>query len=191
METDSPPVDPRAVCTLPPRGLAQRIEWVRREILPHAVASRRGADSVTWEFDDGPEIASKLDAWVALERECCSSIDFEHGSDPGRRWLRIRGVDPDAAIFALGAGASPPSIAMRAWRAAGIGAGASLLLCCALPAGIAASFGAGAAAAVAWLDRPWIVAVLAVAVGLAAFRRRPSDAQGAEAGAPSSTKSTR
>lgn len=94
-------LDPAEVCTLPTAGLGERLAWVKSEILPHAVASERGERSIAWELTAAPGLAEKLDRLVALERECCSGIVFEHrpGTTAGRLRLEVRGIDPDAAVF--------------------------------------------------------------------------------------------
>jgi hypothetical protein len=71
-----PPETPS--CTLPPDALRERLDWIRSEILPHAVASERLADGVAWELDDVPDLAAKLDRLVELERECCSGMVLRH-----------------------------------------------------------------------------------------------------------------
>ena len=94
-------LDPAGVCTLPKDGLAERLAWIREEILPHACRSERLEAGFAWELDAAPGLAEKLDRLIALERECCSSIVFERtdSSVPGRLRLEVRGIDPDAAVF--------------------------------------------------------------------------------------------
>ena len=94
-------LDPAEVCTLPKDGLAERLAWIREEILPHACRSERLESGFAWELDAAPGLAEKVDRLIALERECCSSIVFERtdASLPGRLRLEVRGVDPDAAVF--------------------------------------------------------------------------------------------
>jgi hypothetical protein len=171
--------DPLAVCTLPPDGLQDRVEWIRTEILSRATGSERGADRVSWELSDEPGLAAKLDRLVALESECCSGIVFEHGPSrtPGQRRLEVRGVDTSAAIFGAlleGAGepgdaSEPRRIGMRFAKAAGLGAAMSLFVCCVLPIGAAALLGAAAAAPFASLDEPSVIAGAGVLFGGAAF----------------------
>ncbi len=95
-------VDPVDVCTLSGSGWSERVEWVRREIVPHAVGSERLADGLALELRDEPGLAAKLDAWSALERDCCAALSFERRESaiPGRLRFEIHGVDPDAATFA-------------------------------------------------------------------------------------------
>jgi hypothetical protein len=94
-------LDPNAVCTLPADGLSERLAWIRSEILPHAVASERRPNGIVFELEDVPGLADKLDRLVALERDCCSGIDFRHWTSAtvGRRRLEVLGIDPGAAAF--------------------------------------------------------------------------------------------
>ena len=185
-------LDPLAVCTLPPEGLQERLAWIRSEILPHAIASERGADSVAWELEDAPGLAGKLDGLVAAERECCSGILFTHaaGATPGRRRLEVSGVDPDAAVFgALQNQGATPSLGGRVAKAAGIGTALSLLFCCVLPVAVAGLLGAAVAAPFASLDQPWVIGAGFVLFAAATFgwqsRRRASTQPATDVGAPS------
>lgn len=163
-----PGVDPEAICSLPPDDLQGRLAWIRAEILPHALGRERLEDGVAWELADAPGLAAKLDRLVALERACCGGVVFAHrpGRRAGRRRLEVRGVDPDARVFA-----APGA---RASRAGGLGALASLFVCCVLPAVIAAALGASLAAPLASLDHPTVIGATAVAfaAGALAWERR-------------------
>jgi hypothetical protein len=83
-------------CSLSPERLRERLAWIRDEILPHARRSERLDDGVAWELEDAPGLAEKLDRLVALERECCSGIEFRvgAGAEPGRRRLEVHGIAP-------------------------------------------------------------------------------------------------
>ena len=166
-------LDPNTVCTLSADGLEERLAWIRSEILPHAVASERRPDGIAWELEDAPGLAAKLDRLVALERECCSGIDFRHGTSltAGRRRLEVRGIDPRATAFdTLQADADETRwIGGRLAKAAGLGALLSLLVCCVLPIAAAALLGAAAAAPFASLDDPWKIAGAMLLFGGAAF----------------------
>jgi hypothetical protein len=96
------PKDPAAICSLSADGLAERIAWIRAEILPHARARERLADGVAFEVDAAPAVVAKLDRWIALERECCAAIAFARvpSAQPGCVRLEVRGIDPDAPAFA-------------------------------------------------------------------------------------------
>ncbi len=185
-------VDPLAVCTLPPDGREQRLAWIRSEILPHAVDGERIEDGLAWEFDDAPGLAARLDRLVALERECCSGIVFEHqpSQTAGRRRLEVRGIDPQAPIFAnlQLEPAAPGRVGPRLAKAAGMGTLVSFFVCCVLPIAAAAALGAAAAAPFASLDNPWIIAAVALLTGAARFawqnRRRAATAAKETAGGP-------
>lgn len=188
---DEARVDPLAVCNLPPEGLEERLAWIRSEILPHAVASERGADSVAWELEDAAGLVAKLETLVAAERECCSGIAFTHtaGATPGTRRLEVRGLDPESAIFgSLPVGATAPGLGGRVAKAAGIGTLVSLFVCCVLPIALGGLFGAAVAAPFASLDQPWVIGVAFVLFAAATFgwqsRRRASAQAVDEVGAP-------
>ncbi len=170
---DEDGLDPLAVCTLPADGLSERLAWIRSEILPHAVASEPGPDGIAWELEDTPGLVTKLDRLVALERECCSGIAFEHGASrtPGRIRFEVRGVDPRAPVFSAlqGAAEEPPRLRGKLARAAGLGTLLSLFVCCVLPIAAAAVLGAAAAAPFASLDQPWVMLGAALGFGGAAF----------------------
>lgn len=95
-------VDPADVCTLSRSGWSERVEWVRREVVPHAVGSERLTDGLALELRDVPGLAAKLDTWSALERDCCAGLSFERreSASSGRLRFEIHGVDPDAATWA-------------------------------------------------------------------------------------------
>lgn len=174
-------LDPLEICTLPADGLGERLAWVRAEILPHAIAIDRSEDGIAWKLEDVPGLAEKLDRLVALERECCVGVVFEHrmSSTPGRRVLEVRGIDPRAAVFAklqpdpVGSARKDPGESARKGgrlaKAAAFGAALSLILCCVFPIAAAALFGAAVATPFASLDDPWIIAGAALLFGAGAY----------------------
>ena len=85
-----------APCSLSDSGLASRLEWLRREILPHVTGSESLAEGVAFDLDSGAELRAKLERLVALEAECCPGLE-----------LRVR-VRPDGGhrLEATGAGAT-------------------------------------------------------------------------------------
>jgi len=173
MQDEIEKLDPGEICTLPADGLGERLAFVRAEILTHAVANERTADAIAWELRDAPGLAAKLDELVEKERECCSGIVFAHAPSAvaGRRRLTVQGVDPDAAVFrGLDVGqAQPPRSGARLAKSAGLGTAFALFVCCVLPIGAAAALGAAAAAPLASLDRPWVIGLVAILSGGAAF----------------------
>ena len=113
--TEEPKLDPLRVCTLPPSGLAERLDWIRAEILPHARRTEQLASGFAWELEEVPGLAEKVDLLIALERECCGGIVFERkdAGAPGLLRLEVRGVDPKAAVFRSLRGASAEEQAGR------------------------------------------------------------------------------
>lgn len=88
-------------CTLSDDGLGRRLDWIRREILPHAVEAARQPEGLALELEAAPGLAERIDRWIALERECCAGLVFERraSATPGRLRVEIRGIDPDASLF--------------------------------------------------------------------------------------------
>jgi hypothetical protein len=171
-DPQAPGSDPAEVCTLPADGLGERMAWIRREILPHAVGVVRLDRGLAFELAPAPGLAGRIDDLIGLERECCSSIAFERlpSATPGRLRLEVRGIDPDAAVFrSLGVPGSPaPERLSRLAKAASAGLLASLFVCCALPI-VAAALGA-AVAPLGSLDGPLPIAAGAVLGGVGAWR---------------------
>jgi hypothetical protein len=171
MKTDSNAIDPLEVCTLPAEELDERLAWIRAELLPFAVASERCENGIRVEFavgaeagaESGTEVAAKLETLVALERECCSEIEFRLGpvAKNGRRRLEIIGVDPNAAIFAnlVGPQIAETRIVARLAKSVGFGTALSVFVCCVLPLAIAGVIGASAAKGLARLDHPLPIAI--------------------------------
>jgi len=161
------------VCTLSPEGLAERIAWIRREILPHARRSERLLSGIAWELDAAPGLAEKLDRLVALERECCDGIVFEHGpsADAGRLRLEVRGVNPDAESFRslLVPTTQGATRGGRLAKATVFGFLGSLAVCCALPLAASVAVGGAAAAALAQFDDPAAIGLGTIALGAAAW----------------------
>jgi hypothetical protein len=154
-----------ATCSLSERQLSRRLAWIRDEILPHARRSERFADGIAWELEDAPGLAEKLDRWIALERECCSSVTFARrdGAQPGWIRLEVRGIDPDALPAPVGDGG-----VLRLATVAGLGVAAACVACCTFPLTAWAILG-GAAAGVALIEPAWAIGFAALAVGAAAW----------------------
>jgi len=87
-------------CTLPPAALGERLDWIRREILPHVLATEPCRDGLALELGAAPGLAGTLDRWIALERDCCTGLVIERrpGAAAGRLRLEIRGVDADTVL---------------------------------------------------------------------------------------------
>jgi hypothetical protein len=172
LDARDPSPDPLEICTLPGDEIAERVTWIRDEILPHATRTVRRSHGLDIELESAPGLGAKLDRLVALERECCAGISFERidGSKPGQHRLEIRGADPDAAVFRplLDVAGSEPQAAARAAKAAGIGVLASLFVCCIVPLAAGALIGS-AAAPLAGLDHPAPIAAGALIGGFASW----------------------
>ncbi len=147
-------VDPIEACTLSAEELAQRIRWIRAEIVPHSVGRERLEDSVAIEIVEAPGTGETVDRWIELERECCGEIRWDRRPSEidGQIRVEIRRVDPDGVLFEglplLAGGsttkATSPGQPLRFGRllkAGGFGVGVSYLVCCVLPVGLAAALG--------------------------------------------------
>lgn len=93
-------VDVRDVCSLDEEELAARRETLQRELAPHARAREALPDGVALRFDATPGLRKALETFVAFERDCCPGLDFALHEQGSSLRLEIRGIAPDAAIFA-------------------------------------------------------------------------------------------
>ena len=154
-----------ALCNLPAEDREARLAMIRSEILPLAERRERLADGLCFEFPYAPPLERTLDQLVAFERGCCGSLSWE-ATRPAEHTLRltVRGLSPGSPLLELGETLPAPASRLgRLARSLGLGAGAALLVCCLLPMGLTAVAGASVAAPLAGLDRPLIVAAVAVA----------------------------
>jgi hypothetical protein len=165
-------VDPLDVCSLSPEELADRLKWIRSEILRHARGKQRMQNGIALVVENIPGMPAQVDRWIELERDCCQGIQFERhpGQTSGEVRVEIHGVNPDGQLFSelqdlpnpLEPPVSSPAGAStrlgRVLRAGGLGTLASVTLFCILPLALAAGLGATAVAApLAALDDPlWI-----------------------------------
>ena len=178
MESTTPPeghepvgIDPATVCTLSTDGMADRLAWIREEIVPHTVETVRLDRGLAFEVTRTPGLAEKLDELIRLERDCCPGIVFERvaSETPDRMRVEVRGIDPDAAVFqSLHVRNHEPAKGARLAKAAGVGVLGSVLVCCALPIAAVALLG-GAAAPLLSLDSPGPIAAGALLAGSGAW----------------------
>jgi hypothetical protein len=86
-------------CSLSPDAYRNRLDWIRAELLPHVRRREALPDGLALEVD--PTLRGKLDALVALERECCSALDWRvvDAAGGGVR-LEVRGI-PAGAVERL------------------------------------------------------------------------------------------
>ncbi len=96
-------------CSLPDDALRDRLDLIRSEFLPHVERTEALPDGLAWEFASG--MRAKVLALVALERECCSGLDWRVvGASGGARVrLEVHGIDPRAVLAALGAAVASPT----------------------------------------------------------------------------------
>ncbi len=171
--------DIRAICNLSDEDLEARRVQLREGLIPQARGREELSDGLAFLFDATPELREELDAFVAFERECCPGLDFSVRDASGALRLEIRGVDPEASVFAgIGAARGSEKLAgrggLRLLRAAGLGVVAAFVLFCVVPIGLLALLGAELAAPLGALDDPFAVAAggLVFAVLLWRWERR-------------------
>ena len=161
-------------CSLTADEASNRMSWIRSEIVPHAIRTVRLERGLAFELAEAPGLAAKLDRLIELERACCSDIDivFERvaSATSGHPRLEVRGIDPDAEVFQSLLEPDVPATqpASRLAKAAGIGAIATLFICCVLPVAAVALAGA-AAAPIAGLESLGGLAASGIATGSAAW----------------------
>jgi hypothetical protein len=172
------------ICQLPADEMRARRELMQHDLLPRARRRVRLPDGRAWEFTAEPGLRGRLEELVAFERECCPGLRWELksvGDSGGLDVLRLEigGLPPDHAFWddgaSLEASAGRSSVWPRVAKAVGLGGGVSFLLCCVLPVGAAALFGAAVAAPFARLDDPLVIGVGSLAASVPAWlwlRRR-------------------
>jgi hypothetical protein len=135
---------------------------VRRDIQPYATATHKLDNGIAWDFAATPQMRERLENLARLERECCASLEFEVWENPGATRLRfeISGVDPNSGFFD-GLDLSDPRGEQRRssrWgkilKRGGLGAVASVFVCCVLPLALVSVAGFGFAAPLMKLDNP-------------------------------------
>ncbi len=169
------------VCSLPSDALQARISMIRSDYLPQVRRTEELPDGLAWEFDAA--MRAKVDALVALERECCSALDWRVVEASGGEGLKleVHGIDPRSVrrLLGLGGGSSPgkkENVAGgfelgRLAKASGAGLAGSFFVCCVLPGIVFAVFGGTAlAVTLTSLDRPIPFALVSVVMAVAAWR---------------------
>ena len=106
------------VCSLPPAALADRLAMIRSDFAPHVKAQEELPGGRAWEFDTA--LRERLEELVALERRCCSGLDWRILEiTEGRVRLEVRGAGAGdlpallAATPSAGQASVPASAASR------------------------------------------------------------------------------
>ena len=159
----------RSVCSLNDEQLEERRAMVRAEILPHVRKAERIEGGFAVETEATPEMRQKLEDLVALERRCCSSVNWDLSEDAraGRVRLEVRGLDPDSALLGSLVEASAPRTRTlsQVVKAGGLGLGGSFFVLCVLPIGLASLGGATLASRLSGLESPLTLALGALLLG--------------------------
>lgn len=181
------------LCALTPEQRTQRLEMIRREIHSQVRSEQWLENGISWSFDATDALRAKLLRLAELERQCCSSLQFEvdASDDSGTLHFRILGADPRSGLFdpirldVPHDAARASGTLKRVARTGGAAVLASFFVCCVLPIGIAAVAGASIAAPLLLLDSPWVMAATASALGWGIWtleNRRAASRRRAEAG---------
>lgn len=154
--------DIRAICNLSDEEFEARRAQLREGLASEARGREKLSDGLALLFDATPELREKLDAFTSFERECCPGLDFSVREVSGALRLEIRGIDPEASVFAgIGEARGFEKLAGRGWlrllRSAGLGVVAAFVLFCVVPIGLVALLGAQLAAPLGALDNPFAV----------------------------------
>lgn len=90
-------------CSLPPNEMRQRTQFIAQELLVHAQSTTELEDGIEIQFQGEADWYSKLTEFIAFERNCCGSIQFELICLPhqGPLLLRLRG-DANVKKFVAG-----------------------------------------------------------------------------------------
>ncbi len=169
----------RAICDLSDEAFEARRAQLREGLVSKARGREELSDGLALRFDATPELREELDAFISFERKCCPGLDFSVRDESAALRLEIRGIDPEASLFAgIGAARGSERRAGRGWqrllRSAGLGAIVAFVLFCLVPIGLVALLGAQLAAPLGALDNPFAVAAggLVFAVLLWRWERR-------------------
>lgn len=166
--------DIREICNLDDQAFSQRLTALRDHGFFSRIRGReRLADGVALAFDKSPENREAVAEFVAFERKCCSSLNFEIREEPDALHLDIRGIDPSSTLFGANDEAAPATGFRwsRLLKSTAGGTVLSLTLCCVLPLGVVAIAGAAIAAPFAMLDNPYIIVANAAVIGAFLWRR--------------------
>lgn len=165
--------DVRGACNLSDVELKARLELLSEEFFPFVRKREELPSSLALTFDDTLEMRERLDEFVAVERTCCSSIDWSVQSVSGGLRLEIEGIDPKSRTLAFVGPNADAAVAMKSdsgkrsswprwFRSMGLGSIGAILVCCALPLGVAAFVGA---TPMLLLDNGWVIGGVALGLG--------------------------
>ena len=101
--------DVRAICNLSDEEHEARRTHLRETLFPQVRGREELSDGLAFRFDATPKMREELEAFVSFERECCPGLGFSLQDAPGALRLEIRGIDPQASVFA-GIGPREPEL---------------------------------------------------------------------------------
>lgn len=102
MQTSGDPAGAvRDMCRLPDDQLTTRLAEIRRDILPHIRKTHNLEDGLVLDFNDTPNLKTKVERLGALEQECCAGlqVELQERPQPEGLKLKIRGIEPQAGAF--------------------------------------------------------------------------------------------
>lgn len=139
---------PEIYCSLTSDEFRQRRSMARKALLPHLVEARRLECGLRLVFPESDALRSKVEEFIALERQCCATLTFAASPPEEGLIVTIQGPPEAAATIELFANAISDSLKksmqndvnwstrdpkLRRTGIAGIALGILALIACELP----------------------------------------------------------
>jgi hypothetical protein len=102
--------EPRVACSLGAAALGERLSEIGRLGADALLARERSGDRHLLRFRAGASTRERLERIVAAERECCSFLELELGSDGDELLLSISAPQAGGEVAAELAGAFGPPL---------------------------------------------------------------------------------
>ncbi|MBL4790284.1 MAG: hypothetical protein JKY60_15030 [Kordiimonadaceae bacterium] len=170
------PVIDDDICSLPPTDKQSRLDFFRRDLLPHVKQTETLPDGRAWIFNFSDDLSQKLDDLVIFERQCCSGVTWEIDRDVNAKTIRLSltGIDPHSKFFDQlgdkGSHSEAPSTIRTLVKSSAAGVMATLGICCIVPLAISLFAGAATAAPLyALVDNGPVISGTAVLASLLAW----------------------
>ena len=92
---------PAFFCTLQSRAFNQRKEMIKNKILTHLIEHVEIENGIKATFPNRPDFLNTLKAFIKLENQCCSFLDFTLTESPDRPLLILEVTGPDSSVNEL------------------------------------------------------------------------------------------